>query len=640
MQVFPWCKTKQPLTENIYTRLKILSRSNETSQLTGQIVDIYEIFKQQKEYENPKVVLIEGSPGMGKTTFCLKLSLDWSKGKTKEPFPSFQLLLLLKCRDMKTANIRDAIVDQLLPQEATDAEKEAFFHCIRENQPNVLLVFDGLDELDEKVAPKNLVDPRKRSILSRSYVIATSRHEAGLKVREFCDTLLEVVGFAPEDAQDYMAKYFSGKEGMAENLMEKIEENDLEELITNPLNTALLCAVFEENGDLPSTRSKLYEKIILYILKRYFVKQGQELPKQPFYGCQKELTTLGKLALHGIVEDNLSFDESDLDSELGSSERSIAEMGFLSVEESTSTLDPKRLFSFLHKTFQEYFAAYYLSEQLVNAVVECKDFFREYSVEGLKFSQVFVFIAGFLAGKGAGARLVSFMASLSCSLSTLYPKADEDSEEYVQQTYDVQFCFTLLCDCVAECSEGQQLNEVQKQMCAAIAENICWKELVLWHRSIDESSFVYKVVCEVLKCNTRVKELDLSFNLITDCSSLAEALKRNNTVEMLNLSANQITDCSSLAEALKENNTVEKLDLSQNQITDCSSLAEALKENNTVEELYLSWNQITDSSSLAEALKRNNTVEKLWLYHNPISDKTPLQDLKRHNKHLELWYDR
>ena len=616
MQVFPWCKTKQPLTENIYTRLKILSRSNETSQLTGQIVDMYEILKQQEECENPKVVLIEGSPGMGKTTFCLKLSLDWSKGKTREPFPSFQLLLLLKCREMKTANIRDAIVEQLLPQEATDAEQEAFFQSIRENQPNVLLVFDGLDELDEKVAPKNLVDPRKRSILSRSYVIATSRHEAGLKVREFCDTTLEVVGFAPEDAQDYMAKFFSGKEEMAENLMKKIKEHDLEELITNPLNTALLCAVFEENGDLPSTRSKLYEKIILYILKRYFVKLEQKLPKQPLYGCQKELTTLGKLALHGIVEDNLSFDESDLDSELGSSERSIAEMGFLSVEESTSTLDPKRLFSFLHKTFQEYFAAYYLSEQLVNAVVECKDFFSEYSVEGLKFSQVFVFIAGILAGKGARARLVSFMASLSCSLSTLYqlPTADEDEEQYEQQLNDVKLSFTLLCDCVAECSDGQQLNEVQKQMCAAIAENIWLKELLLVNAFIGESSVGYKVVCEVLKCNTTVEVLDLSWNQITDCSSLAEALKRNNTVEKLHLSGNEITDCSSLAEALKRNNTVQELNLSGNRITDCSSLAEALKQNNTVK-----W---------------------LWLNDNPISDKTPLQDLKRHNKHLTLLYDK
>ena len=248
---------------------------------------MYEIFKQQEECENPKVVLIEGSPGMGKTTFCLKLSLDWSNGKTKEPFPSFQLLLLLKCREMKTADIQNAIVDQLLPRQATEAEKDAFFQNIQANQPNVLLVFDGLDELNEKVALQDLVNPRKRSILADSNVLVTSRHEAGLKVREFCDTLLEIVGFTQVDAEDYMVKYFEKKEEMAKNLMKKIRENNLRDIITNPLNTALLCAVFEDNGDLPSTRSELYGKIILYILRRYFVKQEQEPPNEPLYGCQK-----------------------------------------------------------------------------------------------------------------------------------------------------------------------------------------------------------------------------------------------------------------------------------------------------------------------------------------------------------------
>ena len=52
-----------------------------------------------------------------------------------------------------------------------------------------------------------------------------------------------------------MTKYFEGKEEMAENLMEKIKKNRLEELITNPLNTALLCAVFEDHGE-PSLHSK------------------------------------------------------------------------------------------------------------------------------------------------------------------------------------------------------------------------------------------------------------------------------------------------------------------------------------------------------------------------------------------------
>ena len=564
LQPFPWCESFELPTERIYTRLKILSRTKEGAELTGQIVDMYEIFKQHKECENPKVALIEGSPGMGKTTFCLKLSLDWSKGNTREPFPSFQLLLLLKCREMKTADIQNAIVDQLLPRQATEAEKDAFFQNIQANQPRVLLVFDGLDELNENVALQDLVNPRKRSILADSYVLATSRHEAGLKVRRLCDTLLEVVGFTEKDAEDYMMKYFKKKKEMAKNLMKKIREFDLRDITTSPLNTALLCALFEDNGDLPSRESELYGKIILYILQRYFAKQEQDPPKEPLFGCEKELLTLGKLAHQGIKEDKLSFLESDLEKELESSARSIAEMGFLSKEESVSKLDPKCLFTFFHKTFQEYFAAYYLSEQLVNAVVECKDFFREYSVEGLKFYELFVFIAGILAGKGAGARLVSFMASLSCSLSTLYQitapapmTTDEDKYEdmiqFMQQRHDAQLSLTLLCNCVAECSDGQQLNEVQLQMCAAIAENICWKELELVRRFNGESSVEYKVVCEVLKYNTTVKTLHLSYNRITDCSSLAEALKRNNTVEELLLNNNPISDKTPLQDLERHN---------------------------------------------------------------------------------------
>ena len=65
------------------------------------------------------------------------------------------ILLLLKCRDMhmKTANIEEAIDDQLLPQDAGKKEKEDFFHCIRSNQSKILLILDGLDELRHELLP-------------------------------------------------------------------------------------------------------------------------------------------------------------------------------------------------------------------------------------------------------------------------------------------------------------------------------------------------------------------------------------------------------------------------------------------------------------------------------------------------------
>ena len=40
-----------------------------------------EIFNKHEECEEPRVVLIEGKPGMGKTTYCKKVAVDWATGK-------------------------------------------------------------------------------------------------------------------------------------------------------------------------------------------------------------------------------------------------------------------------------------------------------------------------------------------------------------------------------------------------------------------------------------------------------------------------------------------------------------------------------------------------------------------------------
>ena len=103
---------------NIFTRLQLVIRTNERSQLTDDIVNLTEIFKSHLECHNPRVLLIEGYSGMGKTTYCQKLAYNWSVGiiPLDASFPEVNILLLLKCGDvhMRTANIEEAVDDQLL----------------------------------------------------------------------------------------------------------------------------------------------------------------------------------------------------------------------------------------------------------------------------------------------------------------------------------------------------------------------------------------------------------------------------------------------------------------------------------------------------------------------------------------------
>ena len=50
----------------------------------------------------------------------------------------------------------------------------------------------------------NLV--KGEDVLSGCHIILTSRHEAGRKVRRYCDNLWEIVGFTKSDAESFILK--------------------------------------------------------------------------------------------------------------------------------------------------------------------------------------------------------------------------------------------------------------------------------------------------------------------------------------------------------------------------------------------------------------------------------------------------
>ena len=88
----------------------IIQRENTRSQLTNKTVELSDIFDkhEHKMRKNPRTVLIEGGPGMGKTTLSLKIAYDWAMARMPCKFPPVQLVLLIKCRDMK-GNILETI---------------------------------------------------------------------------------------------------------------------------------------------------------------------------------------------------------------------------------------------------------------------------------------------------------------------------------------------------------------------------------------------------------------------------------------------------------------------------------------------------------------------------------------------------
>ena len=634
---FPWCEEFRFHLDNIFTRLKMVSRKKERGVKTDSIVNMLEIFKPHEECPQPRKVLIEGQPGVGKTTYCNKIAYDWAKNcKADDSFPDVQVLLLLKCKDINS-ELREAIDDQLLPKDMKKEEREKFFTFVWEHQSNVLLVLDGLDELPTHKLPvyKEIIQGR---MLSKCYLVVTARHEAGIKVRGCCDTLLEVEGFTKNDAKNFIRRYFKTEWHLAEKLLDKLRtDTSLCGITANPLNTALLCFLCEDfQGDLPKGRTLLYHEIVQCVLRKY--RRKKELPETDEELTElyhTELKHLGCIALNGLLNDEMYFDDSAF--QKGTSSL-IPELGFLSAQPGRSKRRPNRCYGFLHKSFQEFFAAFYLSCHLID---------EEINPDGLvadtrylkEFQQVLMFTCGILAQQ-CEAKAMALVASIA---SQINESNGEESGDYL---------WTAL-NCVKECEKEQgtfgkelarslgSLLEIQRIYCRqqigdsgscaailahAMARNSTVTHLALYQYIIGASGAA--ALAKAVEINSTLTHLQLPHNRIGDsgAAALAKAVEINSTLTCLNLSGNGIGEsgAAALAKAVEINSTLTDLDLSANRIGDsgAAALAKAVEINSTLTQLDLSHNGIGDSgaAALAKAVEINSTLTCLNLYSNGIGD--------------------
>ena len=450
-----WDNTIQLPLEKVYTRLKIVSRQKggnqgetkrwsdvtwaensrrdeiwaEARAKKANPCDVFGMLKENKDF----MTIVEGSPGIGKTTFCLKLAYDWAnQSSSSASFPEFELVLLLKCRDID-GDVTEAITEQLFPKDMSKDDREELFRFLKdiENQDRVLIILDGLDELAEK--SKQYVDDllhRKR--WACCYVLATTRQEKGIEVgKQFVFNLfLQIEGFTREDSFEYIRRHFKivGPEhsSKGEKLIEEIKKNALlQDLQANPLNLLLLCVFYEDHeGELPSSRTDLYLVIIVCLLRRYCAKHSVKASKKDKdleVRFKRDIRCLGKLAWNCLLNDRHSFFEEELEELESRNEKLvIRELGFVYKEESLKRLKPKHEYCFLHKSFQEYLAASYVAHKLRRNKFNVFEHLNFDDVMN-KFPQVFVFVCGILREEASilfaqiGEKLESDWDWLECS---------------------------------------------------------------------------------------------------------------------------------------------------------------------------------------------------------------------------------
>ena len=407
MKPLPWNNTLQLQLDDTYTRLKFLSRRKRDFILENLAIDTDEIFEFDKGEDS--MVLIEGSPGIGKTTICLYLANDWASKRFAENSQlnsKFELVLLLKCRDFE-GDVMEAICNQLLPEDCDEKIRNNLVDFLKDfhNQEKVLLILDGLDELPTR-SKCHVAKLLHRQILPFCFVLVTCRQERGISARkEFqFESHLQIEGFTDKAASDFVIRYFENiSPANGQKLTAEIKENSLlQALLNNPLNLLLLCVVFEDSqGKLPSSRTELYQIIVCCLLRRYCAKHDlMSHPDDRILQKQFEESTLalGELAWKCLLQDRHSFSEEELASLEKRTDGLVARyIGLVFKEASVKKINPSDEYYFLHKTFQEFLAASYLAHSLQKGDINIfKDFALGFLDIVTKYRQVFLFAVGIL----------------------------------------------------------------------------------------------------------------------------------------------------------------------------------------------------------------------------------------------------
>ena len=418
------------------------------------------------------------------------------------------------------ANILEAIDDQLLPVDVERSEKENFFSFIRNYQSRILLVLDGLDELKNEDLLLPLIQGK---VLSNIYLLLTARPEIGAKVRLYCDRLLQIVGYSEGDAIRYIEQYFRNHSdpSLANKLKHELAVNyKLKDLTSSPMNTALLCLLCEEtNGMFPTKQTELYECLVSCAIRRYCAKMGVNLGKDdPSERCREQLNQLGQMAFEVLLKNRLYFSEEEIRS------KNVLQLCFVTREPSRSKIKPSECYSFTHKTFQEYFAALYLTNQVLADSKESEALLLKLSPVDNWQLWKFLFL---LVAKKDGERGVFLVSCLGAAVSRHRTRAPKNKvkvtrfkgpreafsifeDQFVTKKIDTPYRDTVrrVFRVIGEWEDFYGvLNDCQRRMAVKLAECI----------PLDEFDLTLATTCELLllieylkgSCTLRMLQLSL-----------------------------------------------------------------------------------------------------------------------------------
>ena len=375
----------------LFNHRKYTSNTN-----TNLLTSLAEIFDTSEL--TSQIILVQGSPGSGKTTLANKICTEWAKGNLIQ---HYMLVILLKLRDPRISDIEsiDEVINCTMGNNfASEVARDIM--CI--DGESILLLLEGWDELpDDKQYKSFFTNIYSGKVLKKGNVLITSRPSSiGSIQKRFITRHIAILGFSEDQIEQYLDHCFADsnnelKDSLKYRFLLQLNSNPtLKSLAYVPVNLSILVHVFRQyGGKLPNTLTELYQQYALLKLtlhnhrisdnKVRFTK-FDHLPVYILEGLNK----ICKLAYDGLKNHKLYFTHNQIQKHYQSLPLDYDGMGLLQVENHMLCRGSYKTYHFIHKTVQEFLAAWHMTqipEQRINIIEHFQD---------INFEIVLIFYAG------------------------------------------------------------------------------------------------------------------------------------------------------------------------------------------------------------------------------------------------------
>uniref|UniRef100_UPI00398E9436 NLR family CARD domain-containing protein 3-like isoform X1 n=1 Tax=Pristiophorus japonicus TaxID=55135 RepID=UPI00398E9436 len=623
--------------------------------------------------KSPRVTLVQGVAGIGKSVMMQKLTHSWTCGTI---CAGFYMLLYFSFRELNTINEKISLTELII---RSYPHLRASWNKMLEYPGGILFLFDGLDEFKLSLefninSPVGssiaqyinhlIVSIIKGDLVPGASILITSRPTTiDLDNKTYFNRCAEILGFSKKEIAGYLLKRLKDKK-VADHVFRTVKSIDsLYGLCYVPAFCDILCFYLQKSFHCKGKWSQLssFPRTITDLFLRFtkcLLVCNNDEDEDPESFCieddedKNEIITLAQLAWDGVINKTIIFSAKDIEKNITQNPKITKSFWKKILTKESLKMMQSHIWQFFHLTHQEFFAALYCISANEPGVDHVH---KAFSSKSNVFEIVLRFTAGLVSrsNRALVKQLVpehyqvkerEVFAAIKNVAAVAVPKEDTVTPENIIKYTAHKRQKLTASHCLYEAANEELTQQVASQTSDVV--NFSYISLNVTDCTAIANLLSYHTTIKTLELDgckagasgfqrlesvfSRVKTLSLEGNMLEDegAEIIASALKTKMCrIEILRLKHNSIgkKGAAQIAEALKTNSSLKTLGLRANAVgaEGAHSMAEALEINTTLRVFGLQFNKIGDEGAMymAQAVKRNCSLVELRLGDNDITEK-------------------